>query len=232
MTRLHPCRGRHTCARMKPLLDHQQVLTALESRYATKQFDAQRKISDADWAVLEKSLVLAPSSFGIQPWKFLVIDTPELREKLKAVTWGQGQVTDAARYVVLLVRKGIDEAWIDRYLVRTAEVRGTTVEALAPFKKAIMGTVNAYTANGKLDGWSSRQVYIAFGQFMTTAAVLGIDTCPIEGLDPAKYDEILGLAGTGYATLGAVAAGYRSVNDKYATTPKVRFPLAEVIEHR
>ena len=77
-----------------------------------------------------------------------------------------------------------------------------------------------------------RQTYIALGQFMTSAAVLGIDTCPLEGLEPAGYDEILGLAGSGYATSVACAAGYRSAEDKYASVPKSRFPLEEIIEHR
>ncbi len=104
-----------------------------------------------------------------------------------------------------------------------------TVEALAPFKKAIMGSLAGAAKTGTLDAWQSRQVYIAAGQFMAAAATLGIDTCPIEGMEPAKYDEILGLAGTGYATLCAIAAGYRATDDKYATTPKVRFRIEDVL---
>jgi nitroreductase len=84
-------------------------------------------------------------------------------------------------------------------------------------------------ATGRLDAWQSRQVYIALGQFMAAAAVIGIDTCPMEGIEPAKYDEILGLAGTGYATVVGCAAGYRATDDKYATTPKVRFRTEDVV---
>ncbi len=214
------------------LINDQQLLTTLRARYATKQFDPQRKIADADWAALEQALVLAPSSFGLQPWKFLVIDTPALREQLKPATWGQSAVTDAAKYVVLLVRNGVDETYVDHYMARTAEVRGITIQSLAPFKEKIMGTIAAATAGGYLDTYSTQQVFIAMGQFITSAALLGIDTCAIGGLQPAKYDEILGLATTPYRTVAAVAAGYHLPTDKYATTPKVRFPLAEIVQHR
>ena len=208
-----------------------QLLDALNWRYATKKFDATRKIPGDTWAALEDSLVLTPSSFGVQPWKFIVVNNPELRAKLVPVSWGQTQVVDASHLVVLAFKQDVDEAHINRYMQRTAEVRGTTVEAMDPFKKIIMGSLNGARAKGYLDVWQSRQVYIALGQFMTAAALLGIDTCPMEGIDASKYDEILGLAGTGYTTLCACPAGYRAVDDKYATTPKVRFPKSEVLAY-
>lgn len=208
-----------------------QLIDALQWRYAVKKFDSAKKIPAATWAALEESLVLAPSSFGVQPWKFIVVDNPALREKLVPASWGQSQVVDASHLVVFALKQDVGEEHIDRYMARTAEVRGTTVEAMAPFKKVIMGSFEGARAKGFLDTWQSRQVYIALGQFMAAAALLGIDTCPMEGLEPAKYDEILGLAGTGYMTLCACPAGYRAADDKYATTPKVRFPLSEVITH-
>jgi nitroreductase len=208
-----------------------QLTEAMQWRYAVKKFDAAKKIPAATWATLEESLVLAPSSFGVQPWKFIVVDNTELRAKLVAASWGQTQVTDASHLVVFALKQDVGEEHLDRYMARTAEVRGTTVEAMAPFKKVIMGAYAGARAKGFLDTWNSRQVYIALGQFMASAALLGIDTCPMEGLEPAKYDEILGLAGSGYTTLCACPVGYRSADDKYATTPKVRFPLSEVITH-
>ncbi len=80
--------------------------------------------------------------------------------------------------------------------------------------------------------WAARQTYIAFGNLLTSAAVLGLDACPIEGLEPAKYDEILGLPAQGYATLAVCALGYRAADDKYATAKKVRFPVKDIVEHR
>jgi len=208
-----------------------QLLEALHWRYATKKFDPSQKIPAATWSALEESLVLTPSSFGAQPWKFLVVNTPELRAKLVSASWGQTQVVDASHLVVFAFKLNLDEAHINHYMARTAEVRSTTVEAMEPFKKIIMGSLDSARAKGYLDTWQSRQIYIALGQFMASAALLGLDTCPMEGLDPAKYDEILGLVGSGYTTLCACPIGYRAADDKYATTPKVRFPLSEVITH-
>lgn len=207
------------------------LLDALNWRYATKKFDPTKKIAPETWAALEQSLVLTPSSFGIQPWKFLVITDPAIREKLVAVSWGQSQPRDCSHHVVFAVRKDLPEAHIDRYIARTAEVRKTTPEALAPFKKVMMGSLNKARAEGWLDQWQTHQCYIALGQFMAGAALLGVDTCPMEGIEPAKYDEVLGLTGTGYATVVACAAGYRAADDKYATTPKVRFPAGDVVQH-
>lgn len=208
-----------------------ELLTALNWRYATKKFDPTKKIPAETWSALEQALVLSPSSFGIQPWKFLVVTDPTVREKLVPVSWGQTQPKDSSHFVVFAVRKDLPEAHIDRYVARTAELRGSTPEALAPFKKMMMGSLEGARAKGFLDTWQTHQVYIALGQFMASAAVLGVDTCPMEGLEPAKYDEILGLTGTGYATVVACAAGYRAGDDKYATLPKVRFSVADVIQH-
>lgn len=209
-----------------------QLLDALKWRYATKAFDPARKIAPELWAVLEESLVLTPSSFGIQPWKFQVITDAALREKLVPVSWGQTQPKDCSHFVVFTVKKGLGEPEIDRYMARAAEVRGTTTDALAPFKKVILGSLGKAAAAGTLDTWQTHQLYIALGQFMAAAALLGVDTCPMEGIEPAKYDEILGLNGTGYATVVACAAGYRSATDKYASVPKVRFKAEDVIVRR
>lgn len=207
------------------------LLAAFNWRYATKKFDPTRKISPEIWSALEQSLVLSPSSFGIQPWKFLVVTDLAVRERLVPVSWGQPQPKDCSHFVVFTVLKDLPEAHLDRYVARTAEVRGTTPEALAPFRKMMLGSLEGARSRGHLDTWQTHQLYIALGQFMAGAALLGVDTCPMEGLEPVKYDEILGLTGSGYATVVACAAGYRAADDKYATLPKVRFPVAEVVQH-
>lgn len=206
------------------------LLAALNFRYATKAFDPARKIPAETWEAIEKSLVLTPSSFGLQPWKFLVIDSPEIREKLKAASWGQGQVTDASHLVVLTARTDLAQGDIDSWVARLAEVQGIPLEALAGLSGMISSFSSAMTPAEK-QAWNTRQVYIALGQLMTAAAVLGIDSCPLEGISPADYDTILGLPGTGYATAVGCALGYRSPEDKYAAAPKARFPDAQVITH-
>lgn len=206
------------------------LLAALRFRYATKVFDPARKIPAETWDALEKSLVLTPSSFGLQPWKFLVVETPEIREKLKSASWNQPQLTDASHLVVLTARTDLTQADIDSWIARLSEIQGTPIEALAGLSGMISSFSSTMTPAEK-QAWNTRQVYIALGQLMTSAAVLGIDSCPLEGISPADYDTILGLPGTGYATAVACALGYRSPEDKYAVAPKARFADAQVIEH-
>jgi nitroreductase len=200
----------------------------LNWRYATKQFEPGRAIPDEVWQALERALVLAPSSFGLQPWKFIVVNDPALRAKLLPHSWNQRQIVDASRLVVFTVKDELLPDDVHRLIARTAESRGVAPESLAAYRDIILG----FIAGRPTRDWSSRQVYVALGQFMTAAAVLGIDTCPMEGIDAAVYDEILGLAGTGYSTLCACAAGYRAETDKYAKLPKVRYSDAEIVEHR
>jgi len=208
-----------------------QLLTALRWRYAAKKFDASKKIPAETWAALEQALVLTPSSFGLQPWKFIVVDDPAIRAKLVAVSWGQTQPVDASHFVVLARRQDLPEAEIDRYLARVAAVTGAPADTLGGLRGMMAGFRQKAQDEGWLNPWADRQVYIALGSFMTCAAALGLDTCPMEGLDPAKYDRILGLAGSGYSTVVACAAGYRAAGDDYATRPKVRYETADVISH-
>lgn len=210
-------------------MEPQDLLSALKWRYATKQFDAYREIPAETWDALVQSLVLAPSSFGVQPWRFIVVNDKEKRTQLSAASWGQTQPVDASHYVVLAILKNIDEAYIQSYIEDAAKTRGVAAAELDGYKKVVNGFVGNLREAGAADAWAARQTYIALGQFMTSAAVLNIDTCPMEGIDPAKYDEILGLTGTDYATVCGCAAGYRSEEDKYATTPKVRWSTAEVV---
>ncbi len=205
-----------------------QLLDSLRWRYATKHFDPAREIPGETWDALEKSLVLTPSSFGLQPWKFLVVLDREIRRDLAAASWGQAQVTQASHYVVLTARTEIDSGDIDAWIDRLSEVQGTPLEKFAPLRSVIEAFILPMERE-VLSGWNARQVYIALGQFMAAAAVIGVDTCPMEGLDPARYDDILGLEGSGYTTVVACAAGYRADHDKSAKMPKVRFAADRVI---
>jgi nitroreductase len=199
----------------------------LNWRYATKFFDPQLKISDADWTTLEQTLVLTPSSFGLQPWHFFVVTDPEIKARLKPASWNQAQIVDASHVVVFAIKENLSIAEIDRYVARTAEVRGVSVESLVRFRQMMVSSLEAPSFN--INEWATRQVYIALGFFMSSAAMLGIDSCPIEGFEPPKYDQILGLTALGYRSTVVAAAGYRSKSDKGATLPKVRFKIEDVI---
>lgn len=208
------------------------LLAALRWRYATKKFDPAKKIDASTWAVLEETLILTPTSYGMQPVKFLVLTHPALRAQLVPVSWGQTQPADCSHFVVMAARAQNTEADVTHYITRMAEVRGMAAEALDGFKNVLLGdVVHGPRGNVALE-WATRQAYIALGNFMTAAALLGVDTCPMEGFEPAKYDEILGLPAQGFRAVVACAAGYRAADDKYATLPKVRFPANELIENR
>lgn len=208
------------------------LLDALTWRYATKQFDSERKIPTETWAVLERALVLTPSSYGLQPWTFLVIDDPALRQELRPFSWNQAQITEASHLVVFLARRRIEDRDLDRLITATAAARGLEPESLAGYRELMHKDLVAGPRSARIEVWSSNQTYIALGNFMTAAALLGVDTCPIEGFSPPDYDRLLALEDTPYRSCVVCAAGYRSANDKYAALAKVRYPLEELIEHR
>ena len=208
----------------------EKLLASLRWRYATKKFDPTRKIPAATWDALEESMVLTPSSFGLQPWKFLVIQDPGVRANLSSESWQQPQVTQASHYVVLTARTDLNAADIDAWMARMAEVQGSGPEVLAPLKGMIEGFAQAMSHEAR-HAWNVRQAYIALGQLMTAAAVMGIDACPMEGISAAGYDQLLGLEGSGFATVVGCALGYRAADDKYASIPKARFDRSKIISH-
>ncbi len=215
---------------MNPI-SNEQLLDQLNWRYATKRFDATKKIPDVTWDTLEEALILTPSSYGLQPWKFFVITDPEVKAKLQPHSWNQPQVTESSHYVVFAIMKNMGEEHALRFVESMAKTRNMPLESLNFYRDMILKDVINGPRSLIVNQWAARQVYIALGNFMTAAAMLGIDTCPMEGIEPPKYDEILGLPAKGYATIVACAAGHRNPEDKYATQAKVRFPASELIEH-
>jgi len=207
-----------------------QLLSTLQWRYATKQFDPTRKIPSDVWTALEESLVLTPSSFGLQPWKFIVVQNPALRFQLLTESWKQSQVTDASHYVVLTARTDLTAEDIDAWMDCMAAARGVESASLAGYKGVVEGFAQAMSHEDRHQ-WNARQVYIALGQLLLSAAALGLDACPMEGISREGYDQVLGIAGSGYSTAVACAVGYRSEDDKYAKSPKARFERSQVIEH-
>jgi len=205
------------------------LLHALNWRYATKKFDPARKIPSDVWHALEQALVLTPSSNGLQPWKFVVVTDAAMKARLSVAAYGQEQPADCSHFVVLAVRRNLDDGHVDRHIARMAEVRGIAPASLGKFREVVTGSLERARKDGQLDVWQEHQVYIALGQLVTSAALLGVDTCAMEGFEPDKFDEILGLPATGYSSVVACAAGYRAPGDKYATTKKVRFSADDVI---
>ena len=206
-----------------------QLIQQLNWRYATKQFDPGRKISDATWAALEQSLVLSPSSFGLQPWKFFVVRNPALRQQLRDHAWGQAQVTDASHLVVLAIKKDVGTTEVDQFVERTATVRQVPTETLDGYSSMVKGFLAEPPYPITMDNWATRQVYVALGFLMHSAAILGVDTCPMEGFEQDKFNELLQLPEQGYSAVVLCAVGYRADDDKYAALPKVRYATETVV---
>jgi len=207
-----------------------RLVDALQWRYATKVFDPARRIPAATWTALETSLQLSASSFGLQPYRFLVVQNPDLRQRLLPHAWNQRQIVDASHLVVFAARTGITETEIEGYLARVAAVRGVPGDSLDGFRAMLKGTLLNDAFHPIAPHWAARQTYIALGNLLTSAALLGIDACPMEGFVPAEFDTILGLPDQGLTAVVACALGYRADDDKYASLAKVRAPRAELVK--
>ncbi len=209
------------------------ILQALQWRYATKAFDPSRSIPSETWDALEASLVLTPSSFGLQPWKFIVVTDPDLKARLLPHCWNQRQVVDCSHLVVFCAKQDMDAAYIDQYIAHTASLRGTTPDALQGFRDLMAGCLlNVGSLATDLPEWATRQAYIALGQFMLAAALLNVDACPMEGFLPDPLNQELGLLNSGFRAVVLCPVGFRSPDDAYALAPKVRWPSSHVVEYR
>lgn len=210
-------------------IEGEKILEKLKWRYAVKTYDPSKKVSGADLEALEEAVLLAPSSFGIQPYKVLVVTDPDLRERLKPAAYNQTAITDASHLFVFAYKRTLNDADVNRFISRIAEVRGQTRDSLASLEGTLKGSVERSVASGQVETWNSRQAYIALGFLLQTAALLNIDSTPMEGFDPEKVNEVLGL--TEHSAVAIAALGYRdAANDWLAALPKVRKPKDELIQ--
>jgi len=206
------------------------LIDALQWRYATKQFDPTKKIPTETWEKIEESLVLTPSSFGLQPWQFIVVTSDDIKKQLLPHSWNQAQVTDCSHHVVFTAPTSMGKEEVDHLMKTTAEARGQNIEDLQQYRDMMLGFIEKMTPE-QITAWASKQSYIALGQLMLTAALLKIDACPMEGIDPAEYDRILGLEERGLKSIVSCALGYRSSEDKYASAAKIRYTRDSVFTH-
>lgn len=205
------------------------IIDALEWRYAAKTFDTAKKLSAAQLDTLLEALRLSPSSFGIQPWRFIVVTNPEVRARLRVAGFDQKQITDASHLIVFAAAKDIDDALIDRYIQSIADIRGVSVESLHGRRVMITEWIKQKTAQDRQE-WAIQQVYIALGVLVAAAALEGIDVCPMGGFDSKKFDEILGLDALNLVSCVIAAVGFRSETDEYARAKKIRFSKEQVIK--
>jgi nitroreductase len=190
-------------------------------RYATKKFDASKKVSDQDLETLMEATRLSASSYGLQPYHVFVITDQEVKEKLKPASWNQSQITDASHLIVFANATDFGEELVDDYLTNMSETRSIPLEGLKGYADLMKSKLMELTTEEK-SNWTARQAYIAFGNLMQAAAELKIDTCPMEGFEADKYNEILGLNDKNLYAAVVLPIGYRSEEDATQHLPKVR----------
>lgn len=190
-------------------------------RYATKKFDATKKVSKDDLETLKEAIRLSASSYGLQPYQVLIIENPEIRQQLQPASWGQTQIVDAAFVVVFANVTNIGEAEIDAYfknMIETREIPQEAIQGYADFMKSNIVNLPLEVRNN----WTSKQTYIALGNLLSAAAELKIDVTPMEGFVPEKYNEILGLTEKNLNASLVATVGYRHEEDATQHYAKVR----------
>jgi len=181
-------------------------------RYATKKFDTTRKISTEDLNTLKEAIRLSPSSYGLQPYKVIFVENPELRAKLQPAAWGQTQIVDASNLVVFANIINFSDAEINeavKNLTETRELPSGALDGYADFMKSKISNLPLETRNV----WTSKQTYLAMGNLLNAAAELKIDVTPMEGFDPEQVNEILGLTALGLNASLIATVGYRHEED-------------------
>ncbi|WP_367268963.1 NAD(P)H-dependent oxidoreductase [uncultured Flavobacterium sp.] len=193
----------------------------LRWRYATKKYDANRKVSNENLKTLKESVRLSVSSLGLQPYKVFIIEDPEIRQKLQPLAYNQSPITEASHLFVFANEVSINEKHINNYIDNIITTRGVSRESITPFVNMMEGFL------GQLDEtnrglWASKQTYLAMNSLITTAAVLKIDATPMEGFNKEAFNDVLGLNEMGLSAAVVAAIGYRHEEDIYQHMKKVR----------
>lgn len=205
-----------------------KVVDALNWRYAVQVFDQEKKIKDQDLETILESARLTPSSYGIEAWKFIVVENADIRAKLREAGYGQPKISEAASLIVLARRTDVKENIAKERIERTAQTFGVEESVLADFKSMLDDAINGRDDRG-LDQWAAKQTYVALGVMVAAASLLGIDSAPMEGFDPEQFDQILGLKEKNLSATVLLALGYRG-EDESASRPKVRRKFEDVVE--
>ncbi len=204
------------------------IIENLKWRYAVKKFDENKSLSETQITTLKEAFNLTASSYGLQPVKMVVLQNKEIQQQLVAHSWNQPQVAQASHVLVLCIPKEYDIKNIDTYFSLVKETRNTPDEILAPFKKMLTDSVTSKTQE-ELAVWNKNQAYIALGNLMTVAANEKIDSCPMEGFIPQKYDEILGLDKHNLTSVLVLPVGFRAEDDYMKDLKKVRKNIEDII---
>lgn len=190
-------------------------------RYATKKFDAAKKVSAEDLELLKEAIQLSSSSYGLQPYKVIIVENPELRAQLQPASWGQTQIVDASHLLVFANEINFGEDGINNYFENLIETRGIPAESVQGYKDFMSSNITSLPEDVR-NTWTSKQTYLALANLLNAAAELKIDVCPMEGFVPAQYNEILGLDKLNLNAALVATVGYRSEEDATQNYKKVR----------
>lgn len=219
----------------KPNISQEAILNAFNYRHATKEFDATKKLSKADIDFILKTANLSPSSFGFEPWHFVVVQDKDLRELLKPVAWGAPVKLDTASHFILgLSMKAPMTKWDSDYIMHmmkdVKQFPQDVIEMYSGFYKNFQKEDFNLDTDKKLFDWASKQTYIALANMMTAAALNGIDSCPIEGFHQEKTEALLqdkfGIDTSKYGMSYMIAFGYRKEAPPHA---KSRRPIDDIV---
>lgn len=211
------------------VLTGNDIVEALNWRYATKKFDPDKKLNDEQVESLLETIRLSASSMGLQPYRFIHVKDQALRRELREHSYDQPQITDASELIVFAAKEVFTDEDISQIVEREGEIRGYDKEKI----EKRVNSVTKYVRGKKPDeffAWTARQTYIAIGNLLSAAALMRIDACPMEGIKGKHYDRILELETLNLRSLAVVTLGFRSENDAYASKPKVRLPKEKIIK--
>ena len=205
------------------------VIDHYKWRYATKKFDTKKKISDLNIELIKESISLAPTSYGLQLFKVIIVKKKEIKDDLKKASFNQSQISDASHIFVFCNSTKIEENDIDIYIKNKAAIQNKTISEISGYGDFLKDTLLKKEHN-KISTWTANQDYIALSHLMTFCPSLGIDSCPIEGFEASKYNEILKLNNRNLNSTVVAAVGYRSNKDSSQYEKKIRKSNDELFE--
>jgi len=203
-------------------------IEALQWRYATKKFDNAKILPREKIEVLKNAFNLTATSYGLQPIKLVIIHNKEMQQNLVDFSMNQKQVSTASHVLVLCIERKVDKKFIENYFNQVYKIRATPEEILNPFKDFLINDFENKHID-EIHAWATKQAFLALGTLMTVCAIEGIDSCPMEGFEPQKYDECLGLEKLNLKSVLVLPIGYRAADDMFSEFKKVRRPLSDVI---
>lgn len=200
------------------------IIDSLKWRYATKKFDDTKYVTDEKLAIIKEAFSLTATSYGLQPVKMLVIKDKKLQKELVSHSYNQEQVAQASHVLVFCIENIVDEAYIRAHFENEKSIRGTEDAVLDSFRSYLIESFSSKN-DTEIKEWATKQAYITLGNLLTVCATEQVDSCPMEGFLPEKYDELLNLNSRGLSSVLVLPIGYRSDDDMFSGFKKVRRPI-------